>query len=302
MSKILFLSGSDENDFYNQKRNEVQGVNATSIFKSNSIVNKIMRKVICKISPRNLRIIFNTWKNFISDYDLFIIAASPYSPYIAQYIRSKTDKRIIHWYWNPIVNEIKPDKLNEYSAEIWSFDKQDCEQYQLNYIPTYYFSNITLPQNEIINDVYFMGADKGRLDSLLKIKKILEDRDVKVNFHITKSKNSKDSEYVFQERIPYQEVLEQISKSKVILDYVQENQSGLTQRPMESIFFNKKLITNDINIDQNDFYDRNNIFILGKDDIENINKFINTPYKPINIDIIRRYDFSNWIDSFSKEE
>lgn len=44
--------------------------------------------------------------------------------------------------------------------------------------------------------------------------------------------------------ISYQENLDNIRKSKCIVDVVQKGQIGLTLRPLESLFFKKKLLTN----------------------------------------------------------
>lgn len=295
MKKILFLNGNKKSEFYNNERNKYEGVLAESIFKNNKTSSKIIRRLIHKLKLPGLPSLFGSWKYDIEKYDLFIISTSIYSPQIAKYIRKKTDKKIIHWYWNPIVDDISPDKLKENNCEIWSFDKNDSQKYNLNYTPTYYFERIKLPNISIENDVYFVGADKGRIEQLIEIENLLKSKNIKTNFHIIKSKDSNTENYNFRKKVSYNSVLKEIARSKVILDYVQDGQSGLTQRPMESIFFEKKLITNDKNIYKCDFYNKNNIFILGKDDISKIYDFINTPYTKIDNCILKKYDFKNWI-------
>jgi hypothetical protein len=300
--KVLFLNGNSSMEFYNNERNKYKNITATSIFKSNSIFNRILRKFILIVRLPNFFVFFDDWKRNIGDYDLFIISSSIYSLEIAKYIRKRSNKTIIHWYWNPVIREIKPNKLKSDDSEIFSFDQDDCKQYGMNYISTYYFSSIQLPQNEITNDIYFMGADKGRISKLLDLKKAFKDQRLKVEFLITKSSNSKKVEnYTFHPRIPYAEVLEGISKSRAILDYVQVGQTGMSQRPMEAIFHKRKLITNDVNICKYDFYEKNNIFILGKDDMAGLNKFINSPYVDIEKEIISKYDFGNWLDQIKRQ-
>lgn len=300
MKKILFLNGNKKSEFYNNERNKYEGVLAESIFKNNKTNSKIIRRLMHKLKLPGLPSLFGSWKYDIEKYDLFIISTSIYSPQIAKYIRKKTDKKIIHWYWNPVIDDISPQKLKKEDYEIWSFDKEDCEKYKLKYIPTYYFNTIELPKEKIVNDVYFVGADKGRLDKLVEIEDDLKIRNIKTNFHITKSKNSNESKYQFKENISYETVLKEIAKSKVILDYIQEGQSGLTQRPMESIFHSKKLITNDKCIKNYDFYNKENIFILGEDNINDISYFVNSPYIEVEKSIIDKYDFKNWIKKIKK--
>ena len=72
-----------------------------------------------------------------------------------------------------------------------------------------------------------------------------------------------------------------LSQSNCILDYNQEGQVGLTLRPMEALFLEKKLITNNKDIKNYDFYNPSNIFILGENNIEDIKEFINKPYEKV---------------------
>ena len=88
--------------------------------------------------------------------------------------------------------------------------------------------------------------------------------------------------------------------SKSILDIVNPNQSGLTLRVMESLFFKKKLITNNLFISEYDFYNSQNIFILGKDREEDLHDFINSNYIDVDDSIVTSYDYHNWVKRFTK--
>ena len=67
---------------------------------------------------------------------------------------------------------------------------------------------------------------------------------------------------------------------------------------MEALFLERKLITNKTDIKNYDFYNHDNIFILGEDNINEIKEFINKPYKKIDQDIIDYYDFDQWLNRF----
>lgn len=291
--KILFLDVKNESDFYNINRNLYHNVKSVFIFSSNSILNKLLRKVCLKYNLPLIKNILGSWKDELDEYEIIIITDSIYNNIISKFIRKKFKGRIILWYWNPVIGAFNPNNIEIKDCELWSFDKDDCETYGMKYNTTYYFDTIKLPNESIENDIYFIGSDKGRLEKLIELEKLFNKNNLKTEFHITKSKFS-NNEYKFKNLIDYNEVLKSIAKSKAILDYVQEGQIGLTQRPMEAIFHSKKLITNDKNIIEYDFYNKNNIFILGYDDIENIYEFLNSPYIPIDKKIIGRYDFSNW--------
>src|SRR5690606_24485813 len=100
-------------------------------------------------------------------------------------------------------------------------------------------------------------------------------------------------------KIPYQEYLELISKTKAIIDIIPDGQSGLTVRPMESIFLKKKLVTTDLEIANQDFYNKQNIFIIGKDDESLLKEFIDSAYVPIADSVVYQYDLDGWLQRFN---
>ena len=54
--------------------------------------------------------------------------------------------------------------------------------------------------------------------------------------------------------LPYPTVLQQMQSSKCILDMTQAGQSGITLRYYEAVVYNKKLLTNNVNIVNLPFY------------------------------------------------
>ncbi len=79
---------------------------------------------------------------------------------------------------------------------------------------------------------------------------------------------------------------------------MQENQTGLTLRTMEAIFFKKKLVTTNKAIKHYLFYHPDNIFILGEDSIENLSNFLEKDYHPLEHDKINFFESQNWFDRF----
>ena len=57
-----------------------------------------------------------------------------------------------------------------------------------------------------------------------------------------------------------------------------------------------------INRLRRDFYCKDNIFIIGKDDINDLAEFINRPYKEVDSEIVDQYDFSSWLNRFFNNE
>lgn len=151
------------------------------------------------------------------------------------------------------------DKLQPYfrrcidrfdTDRIYSFQKSDCIQYGYHYTNTIY-SKVPIDNHTSEYDVYFVGAEKDRMNEIYNTYLRLSQNEVTCRFVviIDKKKLKKyQTQYpgiIFKtERIPYHVILEDISKAKCILELCQQGQDGLTMRFYEAVFYNKILLTN----------------------------------------------------------
>lgn len=296
--KIMFLEYSDQ-DFFAQKIKE-RNIYVSAYLKNYHKTVKLFRILPILVIDPLISFFFGEWKNVIKDFDVLILPASYYAPKIIRYAKNKNKSiRIIVWYWNSIIFDYDPKHFKLLDCELWSFDKDDCEKYDLKYNSQYYFNNIEMAQEVKKFDVLFIGRDKGRLGKLLELESKLNKNNLITYFHITET-NKKDNTkgYTFQDEIDYSEILKLIQVSKAILDFTQDYQTGLTLRPLESLYFCKKLITNNKGILKHEIYNSENIFVLGIDDIKLINEFVNKPFKDSDPEILEYYDFNSWIKRF----
>lgn len=194
------------------------------------------------------------------------------------------------WLWNPLKNKKKKiiDIIKKNGFNIYTFNKLDADDNQLKFLKQFYrFDHQYLNENNTIFDCYFLGFEKGR-------KKELSDLSEKLfqykNHFIVINK--------IENVISYKENLEHVKKSSCIIEIVQKNQIGLSLRPFEAIAFRKKLLTNNIEILQEDFYSPENIFVIGYDQWENFEKFLTSPFKEIDNSILNKYDVNSWIKNF----
>ena len=67
---------------------------------------------------------------------------------------------------------------------------------------------------------------------------------------------------------------------------------------MEALFFEKKLITNNQDICNYDFFNSGNIFILGQRTLDELTDFLAAPYITVPSAIKEKYLFENWIKRF----
>lgn len=208
------------------------------------------------------------------------------------------NSRLIFYYWNPVFTSISPKKVPE-AFELWSYSPSDCKRYNMKYNPTFYFKSFERMPVPKKRDVVFVGKNKGRFENLKKIENILDDCHLTSLFYITAS-HPRLKQRKYKKFISYDNVLNMVNESTAILDYYVDPWAGLSLRVMESMFFEKKIITNSKMIKKYDFYRPENIFVLENDNSQDLKEFIKKPFVGVGLDIKKRYLFENWMTRFSK--
>jgi len=258
---------------------------------------KVIRKICIKCNFP-LTLWFGGWKDKLNDGQTVILFSTKF-PQPIRYIRTRNfNIRTILWYWNPVAKSIDPNIFGDLECEKWSFDKEDCNKFKLKNNTTFYLNNIALPRKKTVYDSVFVGVDKNRKRGLISLKETMETAGLQPYFYIVDDFAAKRGYRGDNRPISYNSYLNLVAQSKSILDFIQDGQSGLTLRVMESIFFEKKLITNNREIINAEFYKSNNIFILEIDPLDKLVDFINTPYSPVDRNLVERYDFNHWISRF----
>ena len=234
---------------------------------------------------------FGNWAKKVKKYEMIILGENYYNYDVSRFIKKRNPKcKVIVFFWNKLVDNLYSHILNDPNVdEFYTFDEEDSKKLNISWNSTFYSKRVKLPTNKIENDAIFVGRAKDREKELLGVKDKLLKANLKLDFNIIKDE---------KDYIEYKDYLVRLSKSKAILDYNAYNQTGLSLRTMEALFFKKKLITSNKNIKNYDFYNKNNIFIIGEDNWKNLNKFINSKYEDIDDKIIEYYDFPNWIKRF----
>ena len=220
----------------------------------------------------------------------------------------KTKKRSI-FLWNPIkTHDGKNWKVkrnlkifNSLFDSVCTFDPSDSKKYSLNLVPQPFFKPQILDSEKNI-DLYFIGSDKGRLQQLISIKKNAELEGLKCHFHIIPSKrveySKEEKNYLSSKEISYEENLVIASRSKCLVEIVQENQSGPTMRTMEAAFLGCKLLTNRKSASSDVFFHSNNIFILKNNVHTPLTPFLKSKMENFDHDIYAAHDIRNWWRQF----
>ena len=263
---------------------------------------KLKIKVIRKLEklPFIWNFLYNKKEIVPKPDETIIVFDSNMSGAFLQWLKKKfPDNRIIFWYWNPVRTTFQPDAIPE-GIERWSYSPEDCEKYGLKYNTTFYFDTLVenLPTTRKTGKkVLFVGRDKGRLSELLEWKHSLEKQGLECDFYIIGQQDP--SGFCIKSELGYDEVFRLIMESDIIIDYYTDPNAGLSLRPMEAMFLEKKLITNNITIRNYDFYSDSNIFIC-QNSFDGIQSFISKEYQTVKKEIKDQYLLSSWKASFDR--
>lgn len=252
----------------------------------------IFFKLIYKFNIPLFFLFFDKWKKNLNKYKYVIIFDNGYNKNITKYIKKKNKNiKIYFYFWNPITENKKSVFLDKNIDEIYSYSFEDCKKYNLQSNTQFYSKDVPLKKSNSENGILFVGTDKGRKEKINELRIKLEKMNINCNFMIINSEKN---------FVSYSKYLDLISSSKAILDMINENVTGLTLRVMEAIFFGKKLISNNKDLINYDFYDSSRIFILDYDKLDKLDKFLKTDYKKMSDEILSKYDFEEWIKRFFK--
>ncbi len=240
-------------------------------------------------------------KIFFLLYESFHLA---YSRNFLQFLRAKYPQcKLVFMYLNPVTKLIN-DKLKNVSScydNVITFNEKDARSYNYLYMPYQPYGLPIIKDDKIPeSDLFFIGADKGRLPKLLAIYEKMRDAGLKCDFHIIgvpKEKQRYDNDIHYNQKITYSEVLARVNATKCVLEILQNNEDYISIRTMEAYQYRKKLLTESISVKKSNYYNPEIIQVF--DEIENIDtEFIRKAVDeriydknvPGNAD-----DFHNWL-------
>ncbi len=215
-------------------------------------------------------------------------------------------KRCILYYWNTIndTTALKNKKIQKMGYEIWSFDFKDAKKYGYAFNPQFFcpswyreLKNFDTP----LYDISFVGRDKHKrmLTAEKIVARLSNIRPLTSNLYFTAPKwyfALKNRKY--KKMLKFKEMLKQEMLGRILLDITDNDQSGFTLRVFDALCNGRKLITNNINIINETYYDKNNIYIYGWDSLEDFRVFINTPFNFQKLEEIYHRDIAHWLKNF----
>ena len=224
----------------------------------------------------------------------------------------QTKSIFILYMWDSFSNKNSFNTIELFDKVI-SFDSKDAEKYNLNFLPLFYIKDYEKIKDYIDEYEYDLcitaTAHSDRFIIAKKLKTQIDDLGLimfsyfylpsKIMFWVRKIFIKKYGyggikEFSFSS-VSQQEIIKKIEQSKVVLDINHPLQFGLTSRCLESLGANRKLITTNKNIKNYDFYNKNNIRIINREDPLIDADFFETNYIKPPKEIYQKYSLKNWL-------
>lgn len=220
---------------------------------------------------------------------------------------------LILYIWTPVARYPQIRETLALYSKVFSFEYEECQKYNLEFLPNFYSNKMKRIDVLEEYDIFFIGQYR---KERYKIKMELERLGLKTNiklyhnkfyYYLFKILKWKEYRHIKSQNLIFKpltrkEVNYYMNKSKCILDIVDLNQLGLTQRIFDCLYLNKKIITTNEKIKMYDFYNENNIYILKREEKieeEKLKKFFEM--KKIKVRTGDKYSLENWLNILLEE-
>lgn len=236
--------------------------------------------------------------NFSPDYIVF--TSSWYSAHLVQYFRNNIhDCKLILQFSDMVSKELGDrydeliNKIPHHFDGVLVYSQEDAIKYGF----TYHSIGYSPVKKELLKstkkyDVVFVGADKGRINKIRKAYNIFTSAGLSCFFYVilVKKEDRLDDGIIYADKVmDFEEYLSYEVSANCLFEIVQDGSSGRTYRMMESIIYNKPLITNCKEILDTPYYRSDYVQLYN--DVSEINpSFVNSQHDHVNFNY--KGDFS----------
>lgn len=280
--------------------------------------NNVIVKALIRIN-RNLlsyyidyyyRKIIQQTQKYTYDYIFITKGESISEKILAQIKKVHFKAKVIVYHWDSIANNKNALCLLPFVDRVYSFDKTDCIQYNLCFLPLFYiddYTRVCTSPSNIKYEMLFVGTmHSDRYIIVEKIKRLIEGptyvwlffpsiflyyKAFLQNQYFRKI----PKEYFHFKSITKNEIISLFKKTKIILDIQHPKQTGLTMRCIEVLGARKKMITTNESIKDYDFYHPNNIYVIDRNNPVIDNDFLLSDYMVLPQDIYDKYSITGWL-------
>lgn len=294
---VIDISYDDDYFKYRNIWDRLSNLYHKTILKDKGYKNRLKFKALGSEVVRRLQSIENK-----ADYCM-LIRADIYPQEIIEQIKLKANK-MIAYQWDGVERYPAIKRLVDLFDRFYVFDSKDASQEDKRFVSTtnFYFGHLN--RSDIkpkSSSFFFLGTFmKIRWPQIKEaIQFIVQNKGIP-NFYLYSGDRNLSGEYILDgitfinKPMTYQENINLALKSEIFVDFLVDVHSGLSFRVFEAIGYGRKLITNNREVMNYDFYHPHNIYVLNNEE-RTLNEFLNVPYSPINPEILSKYNFDNWI-------
>ncbi|HEX4130488.1 MAG TPA: hypothetical protein VHZ24_10610 [Pirellulales bacterium] len=188
--------------------------------------------------------------------------------------------RMVMYQWDPVrIHDFRP--VIDVFDRVASFDRADCEQYGLDYLPLFFCRDLDRLRDggdEPRWDLTFVGtlhSDRTRIALDLAEQAAAAGLSTFLFFYLTWTSYTKQAwiQRTIPRRVPHlslrpmprSRLLEIIGRSRAVIDVNKPEQTGLTMRTMEVLGAGRKLITTNEHVRMEPFYSPEVVDVVDRD-------------------------------------
>lgn len=231
--------------------------------------------------------------NFQIPYNYMLYLKDKYPR--ARFVKIHRDLSKLFYERYPEYSKAACDRLFDIS---FTYDYGEAKQNGWKYFDEFESKTDIHPQNGSENNyVFFAGRAKDRLKKLLDVYDRLTQQGITCYFYITgvpeEQRVTLPGVIFADSNMPYREMLERTVNSACVLDINQGGALGYTSRFLESVMYNKKLLTDNPYIKTNKYFDPKYIQLFDnpseidpnfiKESSVNVNYHYSGEFSPVNL-------------------
>lgn len=269
---------------------------------SNFISKTFLGKNVKKIKAEDF--VLNTLKSS-SQFD-YILAINPerISKQTHRVIKKHT-KQYIAYLYDSLERHNAKSLLHDIFDKIYSFDKKDAKQFNLNFLPNYIHlkkrNTLLVPKNKIFS----ISSIDDRYTTINKFVAYFDANSIKhetIFYDKKRPKKILESVIFTKNKLNQSQIQDKIENATIVLDVLRKNQTGISFRIFDALALEKKIITTNKSIKDFDFYNPNNILIVDKENITIPIDFLTSEYTKLPENILKNYTLENWIKTIINEK
>ncbi len=309
MGRILILDCFGD-DWTDKKLSEIDNVDVAAVYHQVCLPLRVIRRLHLYSPLSKKNIWYGSWKQDLYRYDCIIVMTSLLEAGLFSWIRGQGYRGKLIFYYRDsqsmpwIRNECKATAIRATGVDVdlWTFDQNDAREFGIKYNPQFFFDDVDTSDCVEEYDAVYIGSVHKRLDEIYSIWNVLKDKGFKLHFLLRTEKQLVKEKidgikYTYR-GIGYDDILAINRRSRCIIEIMNKGQHGLTLRALEALFQKRKLITDNLAIKQYDFYNPNNIFIWGYDDVRLVKEWMLIPFQETSQDITDKYTAESWLKRF----